>query len=154
MGKPSQFVGSQAAVNVMTGQRYSQVTDQTIRYALGQFGGDVVTSMDPEVRERILDRPRARELALVEFQQESEDQIRRDLGAEGLSGEDLLFRYLLRKDDIERMRAVNGSVKEYVTEESHSIPRLISALSQLASGNSVQISKPGFHLTLGSDATH
>ena len=31
----SQFVGSQAAINVMTGARYGQVTDEVIQYALG-----------------------------------------------------------------------------------------------------------------------
>ena len=31
----AQFVGSQAAINVMTGERYKEVTDQVIQYALG-----------------------------------------------------------------------------------------------------------------------
>ena len=31
----SQFVGSQAAINVIVGERYKQVTDQTIEYAMG-----------------------------------------------------------------------------------------------------------------------
>ena len=150
----SQFVGSQAAVNVMTGQRYAQVTDQSIRYALGHFGGDVETLMDPAVRARILDRPRARELAAVQFEQLSEAQIRRDLGAEGVSEDDLLLRYLLRKDDIERMRASptgKGPVKEYDTE-GDAMVSLISELSRLAGGNTVRISKPGFSLTLGKGA--
>ena len=34
----SQFVGSQAAINVIVGERYKEVTDQVIRYALGHFG--------------------------------------------------------------------------------------------------------------------
>jgi oxaloacetate decarboxylase alpha subunit len=138
----------------MTGQRYAQVTDQSIRYALGHFGGDVETLMDPAVRARILDRPRARELAAVEFQQLSEAQIRRDLGAEGVSEDDLLLRYLLRKDDIERMRASptgSGPVKEYDTE-GDAMVSLISELSRLAGGNTVRISKPGFSLTLGKGA--
>ena len=59
----SQFVGSQAAMNVIVGERYKQVTDQVIRYALGHYGEDGHTLMDPDVRDKILDRPRARELA-------------------------------------------------------------------------------------------
>ena len=31
----AQFVGSQAAINVITGERYKEVTDQSIQYALG-----------------------------------------------------------------------------------------------------------------------
>ncbi len=34
----SQFVGSQAAINVIVGERYKQVTDQTIEYAMGIWG--------------------------------------------------------------------------------------------------------------------
>ncbi len=98
--------------------------------------------------------PRARELAAVEFQQLSEAQIRRDLGAEGVSEDELLLRYLLRKDDIERMRASptgSGPVKEYDTE-GDAMVSLISELSRLAGGNTVRISKPGFSLTLGKGA--
>ncbi len=58
----SQFVGSQAAINVIVGERYKEVTDQVIRYALGHFGEEAVTAMDQEVRAKILDRPRAKEI--------------------------------------------------------------------------------------------
>src|SRR5207244_5043179 len=58
----SQFVGSQAAINVIVGERYKEVTDQVIRYALGHFGEEAVTAMDQDVRAKILDRPRAKEI--------------------------------------------------------------------------------------------
>src|SRR5262249_21931827 len=60
----SQFVGTQAAVNVIAGERYRQVTDQTIHYALGRWGGqEAIDAMDPDVRDKILNRARGRELA-------------------------------------------------------------------------------------------
>jgi len=60
----SQFVGSQAAVNVISGSRYGVVTDSSIEYALGLHGGDeAVGLMDQDVRDRILAHPRAREVA-------------------------------------------------------------------------------------------
>src|SRR4026209_593585 len=34
----AQFVGTQAAINVITGARYKEVTDQAIQYALGHWG--------------------------------------------------------------------------------------------------------------------
>ena len=147
----SQFVGSQAAVNVMTGQRYAQVTDQSIRYALGHFGGDIETLMDPEVRAKILDRPRARELAAVAVEPMSEAQIRHELDAEDASDEDVLLRYLLRKDDIDRMRAVAGPVREYVAR-GDALASLVGELSRIAGSSTVRISKPGFNLTLGRNA--
>ena len=59
----SQFVGSQAAINVIVGERYKQVTDQTIEYAMGIWGKEGAEFMDPNVKEKILNRPRAKEIA-------------------------------------------------------------------------------------------
>ena len=142
----SQFVGSQAAVNVIVGERYKEVTDQTIRYALGHFGGDVAALMDPEVREKILDRPRAHALAAIERPDLSLEDIRSDLGAAGLSDEDLLLRYLMRKEDIDTMRAA-GPVREYITD-GDPLVTLVADLSKYAGTHTIQISKPGFALTL------
>lgn len=58
----SQFVGSQAAVNVITGKRYEMVTDEIILYALGYYGDEAIEVMDPNVRAAILKRKRADEL--------------------------------------------------------------------------------------------
>ena len=143
----SQYVGSQAALNVIAGGRYEQVTDQSIRYALGHFGGDVENLMDPEVRAKILDRPRARDLAKFDHAQLSLAQIRRDLDAFALSEEELLLRFLLRTEDIDRMRAA-GPAREYITE-TNPLVSLVAELSKRASRNTIRISKPGFNLTLG-----
>ena len=43
----AQFVGSQAAINVITGARYKEVTDQAIQYALGHWGKEAPAVMDP-----------------------------------------------------------------------------------------------------------
>ena len=43
----SQFVGSQAAINVIVGERYKEVTDQIIQYALGYWGQEGAELMEP-----------------------------------------------------------------------------------------------------------
>ena len=48
----SQFVGSQAAINVIVGERYKEVTDQSIAYALGQYGQEGAELMDPDVKDK------------------------------------------------------------------------------------------------------
>jgi oxaloacetate decarboxylase (Na+ extruding) subunit alpha len=58
----SQFVGTQAVMNVASGQRYKTVSDQLIRYVLGEFGTSPAP-LDPDVKQLILDRPRTRKLA-------------------------------------------------------------------------------------------
>jgi oxaloacetate decarboxylase alpha subunit len=147
----SQFVGSQAAINVILGERYKEVTDQVIRYALGQFGAEAVTAMDQEVRGRILDRPRAREIMAQERPQPTLADMRRALGGPAVSDEELLLRWLLSKDDIALMRAA-GPAKEYVTLK-HPLVRLMAELTRHADCNLIQVSKPGFALTLEKSAT-
>ena len=46
----SQFVVSQAAINVIVGERYKEVTDQVIQYALGLWGKEAPALMDPDVK--------------------------------------------------------------------------------------------------------
>jgi oxaloacetate decarboxylase alpha subunit len=142
----SQFVGSQAAINVIVGERYKEVTDQVIRYALGHFGEEAVTAMDQEVRARILDRPRAKEIMAQTRTYPTLADMRRDLDAATVSDEELLLRWLLNKDDIAAMRAA-GLAKEYVTAR-HPLVKLMAELTQRADCNLIQVSKTGFALTL------
>ncbi len=57
----SQFVASQAARNVIDPERWSNVSDETVRYFLGHYG-DSPAPVDPEIAERVLSRPQARQL--------------------------------------------------------------------------------------------
>ena len=109
----SQFVGSQAAINVILGERYKEVTDQVDPFRARPVRPGGRRSMDPDVR-TILDRPRAREISRRRATQPTIDDMRRDLGGAGVSDEELLLRWMLNKDDIAAMRAA-GPTKEYVT---------------------------------------
>ena len=131
---------------MIVGERYKEVTDQVIRYALGQFGEDAVTAMDQEVRAKILDRPRAKEIMAQSREQPSLADMRRELGGADTSDEELLLRWLLSKDDIAAMRAA-GPAKDYVTTR-HPLVKLMADLTQHADCNLIQVSKPGFALTL------
>jgi oxaloacetate decarboxylase alpha subunit len=142
----SQFVGSQAAINVIVGERYKEVTDQSIACALGQYGQEGADLMDPDVKDRILDRPRARQLAGLERPQPTLREIRSELGGPGVSDEELLLRFMLAKDDIAAMRAA-GPAKEYDTAR-HPLVRLMAELTQQTGCNLIQVSKPGFALSL------
>ena len=142
----SQFVGSQAAINVIVGERYKEVTDQVIRYALGQFGEDAVAAMDQEVRARILDRPRAKEIMAQTRDHPTLADMRRELGGADTSDEELLLRWLLSKDDIAAMRAA-GPAQDYVTTR-HPLVKLMAELTQHSDCNLIHVSKPGFSLKL------
>ena len=81
----SQFVGAQAVMNIVLGERYKEVTDQTIDYALGRYGEEGAAEMDPEIKARILDRSRARERAAREIPEPSLEEIRQKFGGPGVS---------------------------------------------------------------------
>ena len=61
----SQFIASQAARNVIDGERWANVSDETVRYFLGHYG-EPPAPVDPKIADRVLARPQARELADLE----------------------------------------------------------------------------------------
>jgi oxaloacetate decarboxylase alpha subunit len=93
----SQFVGTQAALNVLSGGRYREVSDEVIGYALGRWGAEAVEVMDPEVRALVLDRPRAEQIR-VQLAGAAEEPtlaaIRAQYGAT-VSDEELILRVLV-----------------------------------------------------------
>jgi oxaloacetate decarboxylase alpha subunit len=88
----SQFVGTQAVMNVVADERYARVSDQVIRYLLGDFGTPP-GPVDPDVSDRILSRARARKLADAGPPHSVEDW-RSKLGPD-LTDEELLLRVAL-----------------------------------------------------------
>ena len=61
----SQFFGVQAAINVMVGARYKEVTDEVLLYALGYWGEEEAQSIEANLRDRLVSSARAKELAKV-----------------------------------------------------------------------------------------
>ena len=142
----SQFVGSQAAINVIVGERYKEVTDQTIEYAMGIWGKEGAALMDPNVKEKVLNRPRAREIAERPHPTDSLQDLRRKYGGPGVSDEDVLLRFFSSKDDVERMRAA-GPARTY-TYDRNPILNLVETLSKQTDRNSVFIQNRNFSLRM------
>ena len=61
----SQMVATQAVRNVIDGERWSNVSVETIRYFLGHYG-EPPAPVDPEVADRVLSRPGIDELRTLE----------------------------------------------------------------------------------------
>jgi len=61
----SQLVATQAVRNVIDGERWSNVSDETVRYFLGHYG-EPAAPVAPDVAERVLSRPRVEELRHLE----------------------------------------------------------------------------------------
>lgn len=142
----SQFVGSQAAINVIMGERYKEVTDQVIQYALGLWGEEAGSEVDANVKDKILSRPRAKEYAHWEPPQPSVEEIRDKVGGPGLSDDELLLIYIVGKDDVMAMRKA-GPPKEYVSANQPLIA-LLEELTKRKGCNQIYIQKPGLSLIL------
>ncbi len=142
----SQYVGSQAAINVILGERYKEVTDQTIQYALGLWGKEGATLMDPNVKDKILNRPRAREWAGWRPSSLSVQEVRRKYGGPGVSDEELVLRAFAGVDAVEAMQAA-GPPKEYLSARQPLV-WMVEEISKRREYTQVYIRKPGFSLTL------
>ncbi|HEY2921369.1 MAG TPA: biotin carboxyl carrier protein [Candidatus Binatia bacterium] len=147
----SQFVGSQAAINVIVGERYKEVTDQIIQYALGYWGKEGAELMVPEVKAKILDRPRAKEWAEWQPPEPTVGEIRKKMNAEHVSDEELLLRWNLGVDEIAAMRAA-GAPKEYLTARQPLV-NLLDALSRRSEYRQIVIQKGDIVVSLQRDAT-
>jgi oxaloacetate decarboxylase alpha subunit len=100
----SQFVASQAARNVIDGERWANVSDETIRYFLGHYG-EPVAPVDPDVADRVLARPQA--AALRDLAPISLDGARERFGRT-ISEEELLLRLTMPAEQVDAMVAARS----------------------------------------------
>jgi oxaloacetate decarboxylase alpha subunit len=142
----SQFVGSQAALNVIVSERYKHVTDQVIDYALGRYGEEAMTAMDPNVRDRVLGQPRARELASRVLPDPSLDELRRLYGGTGVSDEEMVLRWLTSKEDVATMRAA-GPPRPYLSA-MHPVVTLVEEIAKRRDCNRIRVRRHGLSLSL------
>jgi oxaloacetate decarboxylase (Na+ extruding) subunit alpha len=141
----AQFVGSQAAINVMTGERYKEVTDQAIQYALGYWGKEAPQVMDADIKDKILSRPRVRDWQNWSPPDPSLHDVRKKFAAD-LSDEELVLRVIAGDAAVNAMLAT-GRPKEYLTA-TQPLVRLIGELGKRKDWTQVLIDKKGLSLRL------
>jgi len=140
----SQFVGVQATMNVILGERYKEVSDEVVQYALGFWGEDEAAAMDGNVKDKILARARARELAQRSPAEPSVEEVRARLGGGAVSDDELLLRYFSSEYDVNVMKASAPATEH--RSRSPSIVEWIQALTKRDS--QVYIKTPQMSLRL------
>jgi oxaloacetate decarboxylase alpha subunit len=136
-----QMVVSQALFNVI-GERYATVPDQVIRYVLGSFGRPT-GQIAPDVQDRILDRPRARELA-TEPDPPTPAELRRRFPP-GISDEELLLRAHMPAEQVDAMLAA-GPAPRHVNPELTPVLTLLRELGHRRSVHDLGVATPGLRL--------
>ena len=142
----SQFVGVQAAINVMVGERYKEITDEMIQYALGHWGEEEARSIDANVRDKILSRPRAKELAKWTLPEISVKEFRAKFGGDGVSDDEKILRYFAGEDYVASMKAA-APAKDY-TSTATPLLTLISSLAQRKDTRQIFIQRKDFSVRL------
>jgi oxaloacetate decarboxylase (Na+ extruding) subunit alpha len=142
----SQFFGVQAAINVMVGERYKEVTDEVLLYALGFWGDEEAQSIESNLKDRLLGSPRGRELAKLKPPEMSLKDFREKFGGPGVSDDDRMLHYFAGADAVSAMRAA-GAPKDY-TSSSTPLLTLIEQLARRKKAARVYIARNGFTLRL------
>ncbi|MCG6881839.1 MAG: biotin carboxyl carrier protein [Deltaproteobacteria bacterium] len=107
----SQFVGTQAAMNVMSGKRYKLVSDGIIEYVVGYFGKSPAP-INPDILDKIHGLKKTKEMLKKPFPQPSISEIRKglNLGA-GISDDEFLLRFALTGNEVDVMLAAVGKTE-------------------------------------------
>ena len=106
----SQLVGTQAVLNIVSGERYSIVPDEVVAYAVGQYG-EPPAPIDPDVMDRIMSSRRAAEIAASPPEQPTLEQLRQRYGTD--DDDLLILKALIPEADIQAMQAAGPVRRDY-----------------------------------------
>ncbi len=107
----SQLVGTQAVLNIVTGERYAMVPDEVVAYAAGHYG-EPPAPIDPDVLDRIMSSRRAGEVAARPPEEPTLEELRARHGT-GTDDDLLILRALIPEQDIAAMQAAGPVRRDY-----------------------------------------
>ncbi len=140
----SQLVGTLAVLNIVTGKRYAVIPDEVIQYACKHYG-ETVAPIDPNVLDKIMAAPRAKEIAANPPEQPTLAELHTRYGTD--NDDELILRALVPEADLNKMWAA-GPVKTTYPSLSSSELDEVRRLMQVATSPVVQINSARFKLAL------
>jgi oxaloacetate decarboxylase alpha subunit len=145
-----QMVCAQALFNVVSEERYKQIPDQVIRYALGRFGKPTA-AIEPNILDRILSRPRARSIREEPLVISLEDKRKEHPNVK--SDDEFLLRCVMPPAQVDGMLRADQTPQRY-NPDSRPVLKLLQGLLARPACGGIVVEKPGFRLELraGSDA--
>jgi oxaloacetate decarboxylase alpha subunit len=102
--------------------------------------------MEPNVKDKILSRPRAREIAERPHPTDSLQDLRQKYGGQGVTDEEVLSRFFTSKEDVDRMHAA-GPARPFETN-GNPLLNLVAQLSTQTERRSVFIRTGDFSVRL------
>jgi len=144
----AQMLQTQAVMNVTGTERYATIPDEIVRFALGRFGRPN-RPIAPEVMDRILSSPRARELQ-AEPEMAPLAELRQRVGVH-LSDEEFLLRATMPGAMVDAMQAAGPAPRSY-DPATRPVMDLVERLLARTDLTRVTVEKPGFRLELEAGA--
>jgi oxaloacetate decarboxylase alpha subunit len=135
----SQFVASQAARNVIDPERWSNVSDETIRYFLGHYG-EPAAPVDSEIAERVLSRPQAAKLR--DLQPISLEGARGRFGRR-ISEEELLLRLTMPGEQVDAMMQARDKAGPAARPRRSPVVTLVQELARRPAISEFALTQPG-----------
>lgn len=139
-----QIVCTQALMNVIGSERYGNIPDQVIRYVMGRFGRPTA-AVDPDIEDRILGSPRARDIE-KEAPSLSLTEARRRIGKH-VPDDEFLLRAVMPAEQVDAMIAAGPAARHY-SPDLQPITELIRELTARPGSGDIVVEKPGFRLEL------
>ncbi len=140
----SQVVATMAVMNVLAPERYVNVPDEVIRYVIGRFGTPLAP-MDGDVRDRILQLPRAKELARQE-PMPALDELRGRFSRR-LSDEEFLLRAVMPAEQVDAMVAA-GPCRRGYSAALAPVEELLTSMAGRHDVDHLRLERDGFRLEL------
>ncbi len=125
----SQLVGTQAVLNVVSGERYKLVPDQVVAYTAGHYG-EPPAPIDPQVMERIMAADNAARVIAGPPEQPTLEELRERHGTGPGEDDLLILRALIPEPDIAAMQAAGPVARDYplLSAEVEEIRNLIGTV--------------------------
>ena len=133
----SQLVATQAVRNVIDAERWSNVSDETIRYFLGHYG-EPAAPVASEVADRVLSLARVDELRHLEPLQL--DGARARFGRD-ISDEELLLRLTMPAEQVDAMLASSPASAPAVRPARHPVVTLLREVEKRPSLTQLRVRK-------------
>ena len=106
----SQLVGTQAVLNIVTGERYSSIPDEVIQYAAGFYGAPA-GPIDPNIMDKIMSSARGPEVSTNPPPQPTIEDLRKEFGTK--DDDELILQALVPGEGLEKMRISGPVAKSY-----------------------------------------
>jgi oxaloacetate decarboxylase alpha subunit len=146
----SQYVVTQATLNITLGERYKEVLDEVIKIVLGCYGPQAGT-VDQNLLDRVRSLPVAKNYIDWEIPRPSIKELREQFGAD-VSDDELVLRILCQgPKDIEAMHAA-GPVSTYYPPAQKPLVELLETFMKQKKHAYVYLERDDFTLKLVRDA--